>query len=126
MCHLCCEFLLLFKTHNGEKKKIKILAGGGFKHLYNCPIIKFFFFSVKKLCCLPLCLYDSQISNTELCIMPVCPHDCRKGSFAFCPTESGIMGGLKSCELKTSTVLTKPWWLAGRPRLCILVKLPKN
>lgn len=32
--------------------------------------------------------------------MPVCPHDCRKGSFAFCPTESGIMGGLKSCELK--------------------------
>lgn len=47
--------------------------------------------------------------------MPVYPHDCRKGSLAFCPTESGIMGGLKSGELKTSTVPTKPRRLAGRP-----------
>lgn len=51
--------------------------------------------------------------------MPVCPHDCRKGSFAFCPTELGIMGGLKSCELKNQRRLDKALvacWEAVHPR----------
>lgn len=55
--------------------------------------------------------------------MPVYPHDCRKGSLAFCPTESGIMGGLKSGELKPA-----PSWqsLAGLLGECASQEVAKN
>lgn len=55
--------------------------------------------------------------------MPIYPHDCRKGSLAFCPTESGIMGGLKSRELKSAA---SPQSLVGLLGDCALQEVAKK